>query len=259
MKLKSNFHFHSSEDPYEKHLDYTFKEAIDYAAQRNFQVLAITLHGTFGYTKELSRYAQEKNILLVPGIEQFIENKHVLILGCQKDIEQVQTFAELRKYKKENPQICIIAPHPYFPGRISLQQKLAQNQDLFDAIEKSWFYTRWIDQNKKAQAFAQKLSLPYLATSDTHFLKYLNNAFANIEVSEKTIPAVLGAIKAGNFQNETRPVHFWKDMVWQIGTKEVLRRPWRLYLTRKKQKRNNVEQKIRSFVPPAGIEPTSKV
>lgn len=234
MKLKANLHLHTNEDPCDHYfVSYSAKQAIDRAAELGFEILALTLHGRYGHTPELSQYAQEKNILLIPGIEHFIEDKHVLILGCDKDIEAVESFADLRAYKIKHPEICIIAPHPYFPGSISLGKKLGENKDVFDAIEQSWFHNPLINRNKKAAQFAIQNNLPYLATSDTHFLKYLNNAYAIIEAPKKNIPSVLGAVKAGNFKNHTKSAKFFADIVWQVGVKTILPQPWNLYKKKK--------------------------
>lgn len=234
MKLKTNLHLHTSDDPYDTFISYSTKEAIDRAATLGFEVLALTLHERCGYTKERAAYAREKNILLIPGIEKFIENKHVLILGCDHAVLQIETFKDLAAYKATRPEICIIAPHPYFPGAISLGKKLEEHSTLFDAVEKSWFANNSINYNRKARAVAEKNNLPFIATSDTHFLKYLDIAYTLLEVEEKTEAAVLKAIKTGSFENKSKPARFFADMLWQVGVKTILPSPWDLYRGKKK-------------------------
>lgn len=206
MQLKANLHLHSSEDPADGHaISYSFKEAIDRAHALGFEVLAITLHHIFGYTNELAQYAAGKSILLIPGIELSVEGRHVLVLNCDKDVEEVKTFDDLRRYRQTHANIFVMAPHPYYPI-LSLQGALGTHRELFDAVEQSWFYTKFIDRNRPAREFAQKHQLPYVATSDTHILKNLNRSYALVEAEEKTIPAFFAALKAGRVHNVARPL-----------------------------------------------------
>ena len=84
---------------------------------------------------------------------------------------------------------------------------------LFDAIEHSWFYSRWFNRNKKAVRAAKKYSLPLVATSDTHFFNFMDENYTIIDAEEFTVPAILDALRAKRFQNLTSPRKFWRDMV----------------------------------------------
>ncbi|PIR86918.1 MAG: hypothetical protein COU11_03640 [Candidatus Harrisonbacteria bacterium CG10_big_fil_rev_8_21_14_0_10_49_15] len=231
MRFKSNLHLHSSEDPLDGNsCDFTAKEIIDQAAEQGFDVLALTLHTACGYSPELAAYAENLGILLIPGIEQYIEGAHVLILNCDTRAEHVRTFVELEMYKSLKPDIFVVAPHPYHPGPICLHEKLEANISLFDAIEHSWFYMWLYNPNRRAAKLARRYGLPLIATSDTHKRKYLNTNYALIIAKTKTIPAIFAAIRRQQFTNVTRPAHFWTDMVYAIGIKEILGHPVRFLL-----------------------------
>jgi len=224
MKLKTNLHFHTADDPDHK-IEYSLREAIDYSASIGFSVLAITCHNYFAWTKSYAKYAEEKGILLIPGIEIGIERGkvskegyHLLILGCQKDAENIQTFDDVRKYKKKHPEIFIIAPHPFFPGSFSLKKELEKNIDIIDAIEQSWFYSKWFNKNKKAKKIAEKYKLPYISTSDTHFLDFMNRHFATLNTKEQTQEAVFEALRQKNFKNTTKANSLLKDLLLRQGT-----------------------------------------
>ncbi|MBI3671234.1 PHP domain-containing protein [Candidatus Azambacteria bacterium] len=219
MKLKTNLHFHSSEDPYHV-IKHSLKEGIDKAASLKFDVLAITCHDFFVDTKDLENYAKEKGILLIPGIEIGIERgrvskegRHLLVLGCEKDAEKIYDFSDLRQYKKEHPEILVVAPHPYFYGNISLKDYLEKNIDTIDAIELSWFYSKIFNRNKKAENTAKKFNKPIIATSDTHFFDYMDRSFAFVETEEKTQKSVFEAIRKNKIENTTSPVNSIKDML----------------------------------------------
>lgn len=203
-EFKANLHMHTSDDPRD-YIEYSAYEAIKEAARLGFEVIAITCHGKFVNNKEYIEYGEKNGVLIIPGIEAFIEKKHVVILNPQKNIESVNTFEDLIDYKKNNPNIFIIAPHPFFPSFSSLFGKFKKNVQLFDAIEHSWFFSKLIDFNTKAIDTAKKHKLPFISTSDTHDLSFLNDNFAIIHAKEKTIQSVFDAIKNGNFTNISKP------------------------------------------------------
>lgn len=216
MLLKANLHFHTSDDPHDP-IDYSTYEGIDAASSLGFQVLAITCHEAFAYTEEYSTYAQKKGILLIPGIERrFIDAGDVVILHSDPAIQFVRSIEELKRYKTLHPDVFVLAPHPFFPGH-SLHHNLIQCIDLFDAIEHSWFFSSHINYNTQAREAARKYHLPYIATSDTHFLRFLNSSYAIIEAREKTIPSVFEAIRNHQFQNVSTPRKLFREMLWYMG------------------------------------------
>ncbi len=213
MKLKTNLHFHIDDDK-EDSIPYSFTEALDEASRLGFQCLAITCHNTYTYTPERAKEAASRGILLIPGIERTIEKKHVLVFNCDESITSVQSFEGLIAYKKTHPGIFIIAPHPFLGSShsYSLHQKLLEYISLFDAIEQTWFYSFLYNPNRKATAVATTHSLPLIATSDVHELKWLSTSFAEIETKEKTITAVFEAIRNKRFKNVSRPRSFFFEM-----------------------------------------------
>ena len=200
MILKTNLHFHTKED--EKSISYDIYQAIDYAKTHNFDVLAYTPHRKFFFKDEYAEYAAKKDILLMPGIEMEIEGKHIVVLNCDKEIEDVKSFSALSAYKRENSQVLILAPHPFVFSPKSLGPRLLENMALFDAIEMSVFSNKIFNFNKKAEKIAKKYNLPFIATSDAHFLEDMERGYALINVQEKTSEAVLSAIKKRDFQNK---------------------------------------------------------
>ena len=210
MKLKTNLHFHSKEDPVDI-IEYDLFEGINKMYELGFNVLASTCHTKNICTQKHIEYAKEKGITLIPGIEANIhENKsrkrsHVVILNCDTNANDIHTFDDLKKYKNENPDILVIAPHPYFYGNYSLGHLLEKYIELFDVIEISWFYTKWFNRNKKAVEIAKKYNKPLIATSDTHKMRYFNINFATLDASGNTVDDIFNAIKENNFTNTTSP------------------------------------------------------
>ncbi len=233
MILKTNLHFHTGDDP-EDSLGYDTKEGIDKASELGFDVLALTCHNKVIHTKEYEKYATSKGILLISGIELNVgeeekEYRHLIVLNCSKDAEKIDTFADLEKYKKNNPEIFVLAPHPYYPGivrKTSLMEYAEMYSHLFDAIEHSWFYSKHINRNKPAEKLSKKVGLPMVATSDTHFFDFLDTDYCLIEAREKTPRAVFEGIRRGSFKNVSRPKKLIREMSLCYGSylfKKVLR------------------------------------
>jgi predicted metal-dependent phosphoesterase TrpH len=205
MRLKTNLHLHSCEDAYDV-LEYSIFEAIDRAKELGYEVLAWTPHRQVLCLQEHIDYAQKRGILLLPGIEAKVEGREVLIINCGKEVEGIKTFSQLREYKKQKEGgVLIIAPHPFFPAKSVLAEKLMENIDLFDAIEKSWFYTKKVDFNRKAVKISQATGKPLIATSDTHRLSCLEKSYALVQ-SEKNATSFIAAVRDGRIDNFSRPI-----------------------------------------------------
>jgi len=200
MFLKTNLHFHTALD--EEITNYSIYEGIDYAKEQNFGVLAYTPHRKFIFEQEFSNYAESKGILLIPGIEIQIGKKHIVILNCDKEAENIKSFEDVANYKKRNPNILILAPHPFVFSPKSLKSSFLENIGLFDTVEMTVFSNFIFNFNKRAEIVAKKYGKPFIATSDTHFLKDINRGYALVNVGEKTIEAVFDAVKKGDFQNK---------------------------------------------------------
>ncbi len=206
--IKASFHNHTSSDPNDP-IRYSNEDLIDRAAEQGFGILSITCHNKFVFSEKLRSYAQEKNILLIPGIEISIRNRHVLILGATQETEKIHSFKYLRKYRNEHPECFIMANHPYFPGLNMFHDLVLKNIDCFDAVELSWWYSRLLNFNRRAK----KLNLPMVGTSDTHFMKFHGITHCEIETAGKNQKAIFASIRARKFRNVTRPISIWLMML----------------------------------------------
>ncbi len=201
--IKCQFHCHSKGDGAD-HIPHTPKQLINRAKQLNYDVISITCHRKVIFNKQLKKYAEKKGILLLPGCEFEINKKHILGINITKEIEKVNTFEKLKAYKKAHPECLIIAPHPYFPGNITLKDDLETHIDLFDAIEISFCYTKIKDYNKKAVELAKKHKKPLIATADCHDLKELEIGFIEID-ARKNFTSIKKAILANKLKNHHKP------------------------------------------------------
>ncbi len=203
MKLKVDLHIHTQEDPKER-IKYNAEELIDLASSKGFDVISITNHDIITFNNHLRDYAEKKGILLIPGMEASIKGRHVLLINWDKNEKEIKTFDDIRRYK--NSKNLVIAPHPYYPGALSLKSKLAKHIDIFDAIEYSHFYLKWINFNSKGVRKAKEKGLPLIGTSDAHALWQLETTYTLVHSEKKTVESVLNAIKAQKIEIITKPL-----------------------------------------------------
>jgi predicted metal-dependent phosphoesterase TrpH len=201
VELRADLHLHTRER--ERFIAYDARDLIDRAARSGFQVLSITNHDVVTFSEELRGYAQERGILLIPGVEATIEGKHVLLYNIDVPPDRIRTFADLRRLRR--PDWLVAAPHPFFPGSICLRDRLVRDIDLFDAVEFSHFYTERIDFNRSAVRLAREAGLPLLGTSDSHVIRQFGTTYSVIEGSP-TLPSVFAAIRKGQVRVESRPL-----------------------------------------------------
>ena len=206
MRLKCDLHLHTSEDPRHQ-LNYSAKELIEETAKKGYHVVSITNHNTVTYDQELADFAQERGILLIPGVEATVMGKHVLIYGVEGMDEKWDqlTFFDLKRLKARGA--FIVAPHPFYPNYNCLGNLVERFSALFDAVEYSHLYTRKLNFNRKAQSFAKSKDMPLLGLSDAHSLKQLDYTYTLID-SDKDMPSIFEAIREKKTTIVSRPARF---------------------------------------------------
>ena len=206
---------HTSDDK-KDFVPFSFEEALRVAQKQGIQAMALTCHDTFTPKERYQELAEKYGILFISGIEKIVEGCDVVILNGDESVENISTFETLRIYKLTHPNCFIIAPHPYFPGGYSLGKKLEEYKDCFDAIELSWFYTKYINFNKKAERFAEHHSIPYIATPDAHRIKQLCSGYVEIETFEFSEMALFDAIRQQKYKNIHEPKKLWRLVAYWI-------------------------------------------
>jgi len=206
--LKADFHIHTSEDPYDDWIKHSAKGLIDKASREGFDVLSITNHGIITYNEELTEYAKDKGILLIPGIEQHIDGKEVIIINAPKSIERVKTFMGLKEWKRKHPNMFVMAPHPFYPKRRCLKNDFFRNIDVFDGVEYCHYYCNGYNPyNKKAKNMAIKYNKTLIGTSDAHRLIQFNKTYSFID-ADQDIDSVIKALKENKVEIRTRPLSY---------------------------------------------------
>jgi len=201
--LKIDFHTHTSDDP-QDYIDFSSRQLIDRAASEGFDALAITNHDVVTFSQELERYAADRGILLIPGVELTLSNKHVLIVNPDLETELgIGSLGHLAGIKSDRN--LIIAPHPFYPGFKCLRSKLEEYISSFDAVEFSFFYNHLVNQNKGSVRVADAHGKPLVGSSDCHNIWQVGYTYSLVE-AEKNIPSIIAAVKAGKVKLATTPL-----------------------------------------------------
>jgi len=212
-KLKADFHIHTWEDPADT-IEYTAYQLIDKAAEKGYDVLAITNHRHFLRYEKLARFAEKMDILLIPGLELSLREGHVILLfdSPEFDYHKIRTFANLNQRRSEHT--LVIAPHPFFPTEKAIGYSLINHPEYFDAVEYTMFYYRYVNFNKKAERLAQRENMPLIGVGDIHKLWQLDYTYTLVE-AEKTALGVIKAVKENRVEIVTRPMPSTPKGIWR--------------------------------------------
>jgi hypothetical protein len=231
--LRADLHIHTREA--EPFIAYNAREMIVRAGREGYQVLSISNHDVQTFSEDLSAFARDHGIVLIPGVEVTVEDRHVLVYNADVSVDKIKTFAGLRRYR--TPEWLVIAPHPFFPAAYCLREKLWQEIELFDAIEFSHFYTPRVDFNRAAVKLARALGLPLIGTSDSHLDEQFGTTFSLVDAAP-TVEAVVAAIKAGHLSVVSRPLSLARCA--SIVTRHAI---------------GNVRERTRTFLRPSPPSP----
>jgi predicted metal-dependent phosphoesterase TrpH len=209
--LRADLHHHINADPIDgRFVHHSAGELIDRAVAVGLNVLAITCHEAVPYDGDVTRYAAERGLVLLRGMEATVDGSHVLLLNFREFPPGVCSMREV--VERKTADALVIAPHPFYPVGNSGGALLASHGGAFDAIEFSGLYTAmtpWF--NRRAVAHARTAGLPVVGNSDTHFLWQLGRTFTLID-APATPAAVLEAIRCGRVQLVTQPLS-WVEIV----------------------------------------------
>lgn len=208
--LKCCLHAHS-EHSYMGLKYQSSKKLILGAEKWDYDVLVITNHDKNSFSKDLQEFSENKNILLIPGMETSFgkDDDHVSLInvkpGDYPGKEKIRTFNDFKSWVEnysERENILVIANHPFYWGRECLGDKLEKYIDIFDGIEYSFFRVPLIleSPNKKAIKMAEKHEKPILGVSDAHRMWQLGTTSSWIK-SERNPQSIVRTVKESKFKD----------------------------------------------------------
>jgi predicted metal-dependent phosphoesterase TrpH len=200
--LKVELHAHTADDPQDR-IAYSTTDLIDRAAALGYDALAVTLHDRQLDLEPFRAHAEQRGIILIPGIERTIEGKHVLLLNFQSGAESVRTFDDLAALKRREHGL-VVAPHPFFPGSSPLRGQLTRHAHLFDAVEYNAMFTRAVNFNRIGEWWAREHGKPMVGNGDVHLLEQLGSTYSLVD-AERCPDAICDAVARGHVKVVATP------------------------------------------------------
>jgi predicted metal-dependent phosphoesterase TrpH len=195
--LKVELHAHTDEDPADC-IAHTTRDLIERAAELRYDALAITLHDRYFHSASHAADAARCGLVLLSGIERTIQGKHLLLINFPEEVSRVRTFDDVQSLKARTNGL-VVAPHPFYPVPTALGGHLNRLAPLIDAIEVNAMFTRTIDFNRAALAWARANGKPVVGNTDLHLLEQMGTTYSLVD-AERNANAICDAIRHGRVE-----------------------------------------------------------
>ena len=170
------------------------KEIINSAILKGLKCVCITDHGTIKGAINAMKFAFDKNILVVPGIEILSKSGDILGINIKRKIPNGLSVRETIKRIRKNGGIAVI-PHPFdkpftgfWGGKKSINDARPDAIEVFNA---SVFFN---SSNKIALDFSREKNLCFTAGSDAHKKEFVGRGYIEIEDNIFSEEDVISAI-----------------------------------------------------------------
>jgi predicted metal-dependent phosphoesterase TrpH len=206
-------HSHCQGDPIDTYMTHSIFEHIDQAKKMGLDAIAVTWHQKACVHPEAAAYAQERNILLISGMEAEVNHRHLVVLNVgENDLPGEPSWDEVRALRARRPDVLVIAPHPFYPHPTCLGNEMNSNSDCIDAVEWCILHINWlpgwVNPNLRAARWAHRHGKPLLASSDAHSLAAIGKNASTLEADALTPDALFAAIRAGRISFHRRAINF---------------------------------------------------
>jgi predicted metal-dependent phosphoesterase TrpH len=253
--LRGDFHHHTNADPIDnRFVQHSLGELIDRAARIGLRAISVTCHESVPYDGDAERYARERGVVLLRGMEATVEKQHVLLINFREFPRGRCTIDEIRAAKTADA--LVIAPHPFYPAGIASADLLLAYPDLFDAVEVSGLYTRMTASfNRSAIRYAEQARLPMVGNSDTHFLWQMGSTYTEID-AEPDAASIVEAVRRGRVRLRTEPLALRNLVEFIVRTQSTLymmRNSIKYLMRIVRRSRGPVE--MRAAIPSPGSRP----
>jgi hypothetical protein len=190
LMLRFDLHVHTN---FSRDGQSTVEEILMAAKAKGLDGVAITDHNTTAG----ARYALEicdrvaPGLLVIPGEEISTRSGHLIVLGIINDIARGMTVSDTIKAGHDMGG-TVIVPHPYNRPRHGMS--IPDGADAVEAYNSRFIFGV---HNRLAKSRSKRLGLPTVAGSDAHTANFVGTAITIVDTDEKSVPAVLRAIREG--------------------------------------------------------------
>ena len=212
-RLRIDLHLHTN---YSRDANTTLEEAVYYARKKQLDGIAITDHDR---VEGARRLAQEKDFLVIPGIEVSSRHGHILGLNITEPVPPKLSVAETVEKIQLLGGLAVIA-HPSVVIKTGLGARIdsASGIDAVEVINASAI--PFSLSTYLSRRLALRLQLPETAGSDSHYPDEIGSAYTIID-ADPNRDDVIEAIRKGRTEPVGKPIS-WMNRL-KRGTENVRR------------------------------------
>lgn len=201
--LKVEFHAHTDQDP-EDRISHSIEALLARAAALGYAAVTVTLHNRYFDPDRHVAVARSHGIVLLSGIERTVQGCHVLLINFPPEIASATSFEDIARLKAVTNGL-VIAPHPFYPVSTALGSRLDRYASLIDAVEINATYTRQLNFNRRAVAWARANQKPLVGTTDLHLLGQMGTTYTLVDAPPEA-DAICDAVRSGRARVHTEPL-----------------------------------------------------
>jgi predicted metal-dependent phosphoesterase TrpH len=213
MRLLIDLHLHTmaSHDSY---------VTLDDAARRCWELgldgFAVTDHDVLAEIPP--SFQEDSGLVIVPGIEISADGGHVTAFDIDEPVEMKLSVRETVERIHDQGGIAIIS-HPYsvFRTWVNVREVEGAGFDCVEVANAYQFPYHWMV--KRTRVLAERLGLPETGGSDAHIPSTVGRAYTVIESEERSLEAVLEAIRRGETKGEGTGISMAERLKWTVSMK----------------------------------------
>jgi len=195
--LRIDLHLHTN---YSRDARTTLEEAIQYAKKRQLDGIAVTDHDT---VQGARRLAEERDFLVIPGIEVSSRHGHILGLNITEPVPPRLDIAETAERIRLLGGLAVIAHPAVIIKGLGTRIHSASGIDAVEVINASAIpFSLSIYLSHR---LALRLRLPETAGSDSHYPDEIGSAYTVVD-ADSDRDDVIEAIRKGRTEPVGKPI-----------------------------------------------------
>jgi hypothetical protein len=186
------------------------EEVVEAALLKKIDCIAICDHGEVQGAFQAQKFAKNKSILVIPGIEIRSKDGDILGFNVQKKIpDGLSTKETIEEILKQGGMAAIAHPFDYFLPFSQIEKYISffkEKKVAIEVVNGSLFFNF---ANLDAQSFAKDHNLPFVAGSDAHSIDFIGKAYLEIPGENLSIEEVLKNIQNKNVKVKVEKISLW--------------------------------------------------